>query len=166
VSSRLAVTAGDPRGIGPEIINKALADPRVGGRSDLVIVGADGCGVEVDESIGSWGDDANAAMAGRLSGRAIERAVELGQPKIQNFRVMTLGYQNVGGFDIAMDDTLGMRRVQGIRYFNCDREKSLQFYGAIGDDVLQGDAIEELHRNEWPSSVLADFVNCANVRVI
>ena len=77
MSSRLAVTAGDPRGIGPEIINKALADPRVGGRSDLVIVGADGCGVEVDESIGSWGDDANAAMAGRLSGRAIERAVEL-----------------------------------------------------------------------------------------
>jgi len=77
VSSRLAVTAGDPRGIGPEIINKALADPRICGRSDLVIVGPSGCEVEVDESIGEWSADGNAAMAGRLSGRAIERAVEL-----------------------------------------------------------------------------------------
>jgi 4-hydroxythreonine-4-phosphate dehydrogenase len=77
VSVRLAVTAGDPRGIGPEIINKALADPRIGGRSDLVVVGPEGCGVEVDESIGRWTDDANVAIAGRLSGRAIERAVEL-----------------------------------------------------------------------------------------
>ena len=77
MNCRLAVTAGDPRGIGPEIINKALADPRIGGRSDFVIVGADGCGVEVDESIGTWDAGADAAMAGRLSGRAIERAVEL-----------------------------------------------------------------------------------------
>ena len=77
MSSRLAVTAGDPRGIGPEIITKALADPRIGGRSDLVVVGAEGCGVEVDESIGEWSEDASAEMAGRLSGRAIERAVEL-----------------------------------------------------------------------------------------
>ena len=77
MSVRLAVTAGDPRGIGPEIINKALADPRIGERSDFVIVGAEGCGVDVDESIGRWKADANAAMAGRLSGRAIERAVEL-----------------------------------------------------------------------------------------
>ncbi len=77
MSLLLAVTTGDPRGIGPEIINKALADPRIGGRSDLVVVGAEGCGVEVDESIGRWSKDANAAMAGRLSGRAIERAVEL-----------------------------------------------------------------------------------------
>lgn len=77
MSFRLAVTAGDPRGIGPEIINKALADPRIGGRSDLVVVGADGCGVEVDESIGRWSQSNDAAMAGQLSGRAIERAVEL-----------------------------------------------------------------------------------------
>lgn len=77
MSFRLAVTAGDPRGIGPEIINKALADPRIGGRSDLVVVGAEGCGVAVDESIGRWSEDTTAAMAGRLSGRAIERAVEL-----------------------------------------------------------------------------------------
>ena len=64
---RLAVTAGDPRGIGPEIISKALADPRIGGRSDFVIVGPRGCGIEVDEFIGEWTPSGDAAGAGRLS---------------------------------------------------------------------------------------------------
>jgi 4-hydroxythreonine-4-phosphate dehydrogenase len=74
---RLAVTAGDPRGIGPEIIDKALADSRVGGRSDLVIVGPDGCGLDVDESVGEWTSEGGVALAGRLAGRAVERAAEL-----------------------------------------------------------------------------------------
>jgi len=77
VSARIAVTVGDPRGIGPEIIAKALADPRVGGRSDLVLVGPGGCGIDVDEAIGKWNPAEGAALAGRLSGLAIERAVEL-----------------------------------------------------------------------------------------
>jgi 4-hydroxythreonine-4-phosphate dehydrogenase len=77
VTTRLAVTAGDPRGIGPEIIVKALADPRVGGRSDLVIVGSEGCGVDVDVSIGEWSPGGDVALAGNLAGRAVERAAEL-----------------------------------------------------------------------------------------
>jgi 4-hydroxythreonine-4-phosphate dehydrogenase len=76
VTQRIAVTAGDPRGIGPEIINKALADPRVGGRFDLVVVGPTGCGLEVDEVIGEWSGD-DAASAGRLAGLAIERATAM-----------------------------------------------------------------------------------------
>jgi 4-hydroxythreonine-4-phosphate dehydrogenase len=77
VTPRLAVTAGDPRGIGPEIIVKALADSRVGGRSDLVIVGPDGCDIDVDVSIGRWEPGGDAALAGRLAGRAVEKAAEL-----------------------------------------------------------------------------------------
>lgn len=76
MTPRIAVTVGDPRGIGPEIIVKALADPRVGGRYDLVIVGPSGCGVDLDFAIGEW-SAGDAAEAGRLSGLAIERAVEL-----------------------------------------------------------------------------------------
>src|SRR5215210_5300272 len=77
MSVRLAVTAGDPRGIGPEIINKALADPRIGERSDLMVIGPAGCGVDIDESIGEWKGGSNAAEAGKLSGKAIVRATEL-----------------------------------------------------------------------------------------
>jgi len=71
------MTVGDPRGIGPEIVAKALADPRVGERCDVVVVGPAGAGVNVEESIGVWSPGSSAADAGRLSGLAIERAVAM-----------------------------------------------------------------------------------------
>ena len=74
---RLAVTLGDPRGIGPEVVRKALADPRVAGRLHAVVVGPAGTEAAVDDEVGRWSPGAGAADAGRLSGRAIERAVQL-----------------------------------------------------------------------------------------
>lgn len=102
MSSRLAVTAGDPRGIGPEIINKALADPRIGGRSDLVVVGPEGCGLQVDESIGEWTSDGGVVLAGQLSGKAIERAVELAmQGKVEGIVTAPIDKSALlaGGYD-------------------------------------------------------------------
>jgi len=74
---RLAVTLGDVRGIGPEITLKAAASRDVRDAADLVFVGPSGAGVDVDEQTGEWRRDATAATAGRLAGRAIERAVAL-----------------------------------------------------------------------------------------
>ena len=51
---RLAMTVGDPRGIGPEVVTKALADSRVSERCDVVVIGPEGAGVKVAESIGHW----------------------------------------------------------------------------------------------------------------
>ena len=75
---RLAITLGDPRGIGPEVVAKALADPRARACAELVTVGPRGAGVDVSESIGEWerGSDDRGA-AGRMAGRAVERATEL-----------------------------------------------------------------------------------------
>jgi 4-hydroxythreonine-4-phosphate dehydrogenase len=73
----LAVTAGDPRGIGPEIIIKALADPRVRERCDVLVVGPSGIGIDVQEKIGEWKGAGSPGLAGRLAGLAVERAVEL-----------------------------------------------------------------------------------------
>jgi 4-hydroxythreonine-4-phosphate dehydrogenase len=71
------MTVGDPRGIGPEVVSKALADPRVGERCDVVVIGAEESGVKVDESIGRWRVKGSAELAGELSGLAIERAVQM-----------------------------------------------------------------------------------------
>ncbi len=71
------MTVGDPRGIGPEIVAKALADPQVSERCDIVVVGPQGAGAQVAESVGAWVPESGSALAGRLSGLAIERAVEL-----------------------------------------------------------------------------------------
>ncbi|MDQ6690558.1 MAG: 4-hydroxythreonine-4-phosphate dehydrogenase PdxA, partial [Gemmatimonadota bacterium] len=74
---RLAMTVGDPRGIGPEIVAKALADPRVSERCDVVVVGAEGAGIPVAAAVGRWQAESGGALAGKLSGLAIERAVEM-----------------------------------------------------------------------------------------
>jgi 4-hydroxythreonine-4-phosphate dehydrogenase len=71
------MTVGDPRGIGPEIVAKALADSRVGERCDIVVVGPQESGVRVSESVGRWRPEGGAALAGMLSGLAIERAVQM-----------------------------------------------------------------------------------------
>ncbi len=71
------MTVGDPRGIGPEIVAKALADPRVSERCDVVVVGAEGAGIPVAAAVGRWQAESGGALAGKLSGLAIERAVEM-----------------------------------------------------------------------------------------
>ncbi|MEP7066356.1 MAG: 4-hydroxythreonine-4-phosphate dehydrogenase PdxA [Gemmatimonadota bacterium] len=74
---RLAITLGDPRGIGSEIVAAALADSRVRARAELVIVGPSGTSVPVNEEVGEWHTGGSAALGGRLAGLAIERATAL-----------------------------------------------------------------------------------------
>ena len=80
---RLAVTLGDARGIGPEIVAAVRSDPEFSAIADLVLVGPSGAGVSVDYSVGVWTADGDsptrAASAGRLAGLAIEQAVRLAQ---------------------------------------------------------------------------------------
>ncbi|MDB4870753.1 MAG: 4-hydroxythreonine-4-phosphate dehydrogenase [Gemmatimonadales bacterium] len=76
------MTVGDPRGIGPEVVAKALADSRVSERCDVVVIGPEGVGIPVTESIGQWRAGSDAALAGMLSGLAIERAVQMAQEGI------------------------------------------------------------------------------------
>ena len=75
---RLALTLGDPRGIGPEIVAKALNDPRVGALGAFwQVIGPEGTGVPVSESVGDWTAAGDAADAGRFAGLAVERAARL-----------------------------------------------------------------------------------------
>ena len=80
---RLAVTLGDARGIGPEIVAAVRSDLESSAIADLVMVGPSGTGVPVDYSVGVWTADGDAphraAAAGRLAGLAIEQAVRLAQ---------------------------------------------------------------------------------------
>jgi 4-hydroxythreonine-4-phosphate dehydrogenase len=73
----LAVTIGDPRGIGPEIVAAARADARVRAAADLLVVGPSGVAAAVDVEIGAWSPEQPSAAAGRLAGLAVDRAIEL-----------------------------------------------------------------------------------------
>jgi 4-hydroxythreonine-4-phosphate dehydrogenase len=77
--ARLAVTLGDPRGIGPEIVAAALRDPRVADAAELVIIGPRGTEVMVDDPVGDWSASGSAADAGRFAGLAVDRAITFAQ---------------------------------------------------------------------------------------
>jgi 4-hydroxythreonine-4-phosphate dehydrogenase len=77
----LAVTLGDPRGIGPEIVLAAAAALAAEVPADLLLVGpagtaADGAALD-RRSHGRWRPGGGAAEAGRLAGAAIEAATRL-----------------------------------------------------------------------------------------
>ncbi|MEZ4411384.1 MAG: 4-hydroxythreonine-4-phosphate dehydrogenase PdxA [Gemmatimonadales bacterium] len=86
---RIAVTLGDPRGIGPEIVARALEAPL---DAEITVLGADDqvAAVRADHRIivGPWGlgsgeqrsvtpGPSRVVQAGRLAGHAIERAASL-----------------------------------------------------------------------------------------
>ncbi|BAH39187.1 MAG TPA: 4-hydroxythreonine-4-phosphate dehydrogenase [Gemmatimonas aurantiaca] len=80
----LGITLGDPRGIGPEIVGKALRDSRVEALGAFwQVIGPSGTGVPVDVDLGPWqpsGDaQADLATGGRLAGLAVERATAMAQ---------------------------------------------------------------------------------------
>jgi 4-hydroxythreonine-4-phosphate dehydrogenase len=85
-SQALALTLGDPRGIGPELVASVLVPTvwrELVGGDDIspLVIGPTQATCAVHESLGAWtpsGDeDADRAQAGRFSGLAIERAVSL-----------------------------------------------------------------------------------------
>jgi 4-hydroxythreonine-4-phosphate dehydrogenase len=80
---RLAVTLGDPRGIGPEIVAAALATEL---DADITLIGAREQIASIHatrhEPVGSWREPQGVARsravdAGRIAGRAVERAAQL-----------------------------------------------------------------------------------------
>ncbi len=83
----LGITLGDPRGIGPEVVDAALVAGAGAGRAHFVLIGPDGLvrvsgadrvdswAVEFD-GIGTW-TGSGQAEAGQLSAAAIERGIEL-----------------------------------------------------------------------------------------
>lgn len=76
---RIAITLGDPRGIGPEVVGKALEAPGVADLADFVVVGPTGTGLTVQADTGAWTPGGPTSLAGALAGSAIERAVAMAQ---------------------------------------------------------------------------------------
>ena len=77
-TQRLAVTLGDPRGVGPEVVAHAVRHLRErGDETEFILVGPDGLdpGLGRYEGVGRF--DGSEASAGALSARAVETAVQL-----------------------------------------------------------------------------------------
>lgn len=74
---RIAITLGDPRGIGPEVTARALDDRSLRDVADFVLVGPSGTATAPEVETGTWVPHGGGALAGQLAGAAIERAVAM-----------------------------------------------------------------------------------------
>ena len=90
MTPRLAVTLGDPRGIGPEIVARALAEPLdaaitlIGAEDQIAAIPAAALPSTRSMSVGTWNggtgdrvDHARTLRAGRITGHAVEAAARL-----------------------------------------------------------------------------------------
>jgi len=77
-----------------------------------------------------------------------------------------LGDENVGRFDIAMNDAFGVSGIERVRDFDREGEQHFGFERTSRNAMLQGQSIEELHGNEGMPVVFADVMNGANIGMI
>lgn len=136
---RLAVTLGDPRGIGPEVAALALGPPL---DAEITVIGAEEqiAPVHADErvSVGSWKggagqdtvDRARALRAGQIAGHALQRAVRMAMARqvdaivtgpVEKHALHAAGFpypgqtewlgELAGGVDVAMMLVAGALRV-------------------------------------------------------
>jgi hypothetical protein len=94
------------------------------------------------------------------------RARDFGEAEVENFGVSAAGDENVGGLDVAMDDTFGVSGVECVGDVERDGKHRFQVHGASVDRVLESFALEALHSDEGVATVFANVVNGANVGMI
>ena len=90
----------------------------------------------------------------------------LGQTEIEDLRGSARGHKYICWLDIAVDDALGMRRVEGFGNIDADREQLLHLQRSIADEMLERLAFEILHDDEGLIAILADVVNGADIGMI
>ena len=106
------------------------------------------------------------AVTSAISPEVDAAGFHLGEAEIENLGVPALGDENVGGFNVAMDNPFGMRRVQRVGNLDAERQDRFQLHGTRPDHVLERDPIQEFHDEKGASIFLADVVNRADVGMI
>ena len=91
---------------------------------------------------------------------------QLGQAEVQDLRLPALGDEDVRGLDVAVDDALRVRGVEGVCNLDREIERDFERQRPVVDPVLQRLAVEELHRDERLALGLVDVVHRADVRVV
>src|SRR5215831_5176528 len=78
----------------------------------------------------------------------------------------TVSNEDVGWFDVSMDDASCVRSVQPLSHLYRHVQQRFQFHRPTRDGVLQGLAFEIFHGEEGSAVFLSDVVNRADVRMI
>ena len=80
--------------------------------------------------------------------------------------VTGLGYENVSGFYVAVNDTSAVRGLKTLRDFFAEFEELVHWQRPTRDAVAQRFAFEQFHDDEELAVLMGNFVDGADVRVI
>ena len=90
----------------------------------------------------------------------------LRQTKVQDLSLLAVGDKDVCRLNVAMNDALGVSRVQSVGDLNRQTHQLLNFYRVAVDAMLQGLAFEKLHGDEMPAIRLPNLVNRADIGMV
>src|SRR6185369_4349032 len=100
------------------------------------------------------------------SRRDVSRSYYFRQSEIQNLGISALSDKEICRLDVPVNDPSGVSRVQCIGDVDGEWQKDFHFQRTPSDAVLQGRAVQKLHRDKRMTIVLANFVDRTDVRVV
>ncbi len=65
-----------------------------------------------------------------------------------------------------MDDASGVGGIEGVGNLDGQGKHRLQFHGPVADQVLERDAVEELHHEEMTAAFLADVIDGTDIGMV
>src|SRR5579863_559986 len=77
-----------------------------------------------------------------------------------------LGYEQVRGLDVAMNDSFGVGRIQAVGNLDRNIKQPLQLKARAQNQVPESLPLQIFHHQKEAALVLANFVNRTNVRMI
>ena len=78
----------------------------------------------------------------------------------------TLSHEYVCGLDVPVDDAFTVRSVECVGDFDSEHQHCFKLQWTPGNQMLERDAVKKLHDDESFTTLLADVVNRADVRVV
>src|ERR1700730_11174850 len=92
--------------------------------------------------------------------------IKLGQAEIEDLGVAQFGDKYVCGFNVAMDDALGVGCLECLRDFDSPVQYWIERKRLAIDAMPQGCTIQKLHDDESPPIHLVNFVDGTNVWMV
>ena len=91
---------------------------------------------------------------------------QLCQPKIEHLCLPALGDKNIRGLNVAMDDSLAVRRLERVGDVDADFEQCVELHRLAVDAMLQRHALQQFHGDERHARVPVNVVNGADAGMI
>ena len=93
-------------------------------------------------------------------------ARQFGQAEVENFHLSGLRDKQIGRFDVAMNDALGVKRLQRLRHLYRDVKQFFELQRLPMNALLQALPFQLLHHDEGMPAVVLDVMDGANVRMV